>query len=90
MYKRQQETQEPKGEEKPFYLEDGTTLNNLSELLGALKFMDDTLFSKYVTPEKNDFANWVEFCLGNKELANRMRVAKSKDELVEILEGYIA
>ncbi len=72
---------------EPFYLKNGSTLGDLKELLGALKFMDQKLYEGHVSSENNDFANWVEHGLSNKKLAKQIRGVRSKSELIMVLEG---
>ena len=63
--------------EKSFWMCDGRTLKNLKELKEALETMDDEVWNYHVTPEKNDFANWVEGVFGDRQLGLSLRKVKS-------------
>ena len=59
-----------------FWVTDGNVLSNLIELRDALDAMDEKIFAHHVSKEKNDFADWIEHVLGDRELA--MKVRKSR------------
>jgi hypothetical protein len=63
--------------EKSFWLCDGRVLKNLRELALALETMDDPVWDHHVTPERNDFANWVEGVFGQAQLGAAIRKVKS-------------
>ncbi len=56
-----------------FWVTDGKILSDLVEFRDALKAMEADVFSYHVKGKKNDFANWVEFVLGDTELAGMIR-----------------
>lgn len=62
--------------EQCFWTTDGKIVANLVELRDTLTKMGDAVFSHHVTKDKNDFADWVEFVLGDAELAVKLRGAK--------------
>jgi hypothetical protein len=53
--------------------EDEKTLYSLDDLSEALNLIDPETFKRHVNPEKNDFANWVEYVFEEKELASSLR-----------------
>lgn len=62
-----------------FWVTNGTILSDLVELRDALEHMEDEIFSYHVKGKRNDFANWIEFVLGDTELAAALRkTAKPK------------
>ena len=65
----------------PFYLRKGSIVHDLKELAEALKTMDDEEYNHHVNDERNDFADWVEHSLNKKKAAERMRKAKTRQEL---------
>lgn len=69
-----------------FFLADGRTLSSLAELRDALLVMDDALFYRHVTPERNDFAAWIAGVFARQDLAERARHVRSKYELARLLE----
>lgn len=61
-----------------FWSNDGLIFANLADLRDALSDMSDEVYAHHVTPERNDFADWVEFVLLDKTCANGLRKAKGK------------
>jgi mannitol/fructose-specific phosphotransferase system IIA component (Ntr-type) len=74
---------------KYFYLDNGVVIKSLHQLSDALKAMDDELFEKHVNEEKNDFSDWLKETLKNEELAEKLSKARTKKEMVEILEVFL-
>ena len=65
-----------------FYFSNGDSAGSLDELLGKLKVIGDECFSYHVNEDKNDFANWIEFCVGDKALGKKIRNLKDKGKIV--------
>ncbi len=59
-----------------FWTVDGQILQNLLELRDALNRMPDEVFFHHVTPDRNDFANWVNEVLMDAEVSTKLRKAK--------------
>jgi hypothetical protein len=59
-----------------FWTTDGQILASLIDLEASLEKMRDKVFNYHVTKEKNDFAEWVESALGDRELADALRRSK--------------
>ena len=59
-----------------FWVHNGPVLQDLQHLRDALDEMDEQIFSHHVTNEKNDFADWVEYILQDKDLADALRKSK--------------
>lgn len=62
--------------EQCFWTTDGKIISNIVELSDALETMTGDVFTHHVTKEKNDFANWIESVLNDRELAKNLRTAK--------------
>jgi len=73
-------------EEHIFHFKDGNKAHNIADLKEAIEVISDEDFDHHVTEENNDFANWIEFSHGNKELAEDIRKAKEKKKILEVLE----
>jgi hypothetical protein len=73
-----------------FGFSNGRTANNLEELYNILKDSDDKIFSEHVNNEKNDFANWIKYCIFHTSLADKLAMIKSRDEFLKILGGEIS
>ena len=56
-----------------FWVNDGAILADLVEFSHALGEMSPETFAYHVTESRNDFADWVQFVLGDTELALALR-----------------
>ena len=72
-----------------FYLNNGTKLKNIAELMESLKYMDQDLFSFHVNKQNNDFANWIRDVFGEKELARRISLARYPTSMLKSIKKYI-
>ena len=72
-------------DDKTFLLENGLKLHSIKDLYNLLDKISDDIFYKHVTSEKNDFANWVEHVFDEKELAEKIRHAKDRAAIKEVL-----
>ncbi len=71
--------------DKYFYLQDGKMIKNLSELKASLVKMADSTFDHHVNGHKNDFSDWVEHVLEDKELAKMLRKYPTKEMMMDVL-----
>jgi len=69
-----------------FYLSNGLVLKSLEDFKSALFNMADAVFYSHVSSDRNDFANWVRDVLKDSELADRIRMAASRQQLLELLQ----
>jgi hypothetical protein len=72
-----------------FYLQNGVVLRNLRELSDAIKEMDDDLFDKHVTHDKNDFSEWIKNVFGHEDLAASVGKCHSRKDAIKALDVYI-
>jgi len=72
--------------EKSFYLHGGKEIYNVPELLGQVYTMNDETFNHHVTPDKNDFANWICHVFENKSLAKKIEKALTREKIILVLE----
>lgn len=56
-----------------FWVRDGSVLADLVELEQVLEHMAGDVFSYHVSEGRNDFADWIEFVLGDTELSAMIR-----------------
>jgi hypothetical protein len=54
-------------------------------LLAYIRDLDEETFKRFVNDEKNDFANWIKNCVGDKELATRIWQLQSKNDVTREL-----
>ena len=59
-----------------FWTNDGKIIANLVELRDTLEHMADEVFEHHVNKSKNDFADWIQYVLGDVELAKKIRAFK--------------
>jgi hypothetical protein len=76
----------PEGQE--FILKNGKPLKNLRELTEMLEHIDTETFFHHVNAERNDFANWVRHSLKDEKLADELKDAKSRKEILRILKEH--
>ena len=72
-----------------FYLNNGTPLKNLAELIDQLVNMDQNLFNYHVNKKNNDFAKWVHDVFDEKELARRMNMSRSPQGMLKSITKYL-
>ncbi len=61
-----------------FVLVDGRKLKDVRELAFALADMADDVFWHHASDAKNDFSNWINDVLKDKELADALKLVKGK------------
>ena len=71
--------------ESAFYLHNGKVLNSVRELFDEIHKMPESVFFHHVTPERNDFSNWVKDVIGDKTLAGKIAKAGTPIILKETL-----
>lgn len=59
-----------------FWVNEGPILSDLVELAEALDSMTSETYTYHVGTTRNDFADWVEYVLGDTELASLLRGSK--------------
>lgn len=72
-----------------FWTRNGDILRNLEDLSLAFGSMDDQIFLHHVTEEKNDFADWTEIVLGDKECAEALRKAKKRLDAQRVVTRHL-
>jgi len=72
-----------------FYLPSGKPVKSLRELVEELNIMSEEDFASHVTPERNDFAEWIEHVINNGVLSEQIRPLKTKQEITSALIAHI-
>ena len=75
--------------EQYFWLNNGRVLKNITELLNALKSMEDSIFYHHVSSDRNDFANWIKHVFKNDGLSYNLYNSKTRDEMVKAIEAVL-
>ena len=65
--------------DKCFWVNNGPVVRNIYEFADALEHMTAASFNYHVTSQKNDFSNWIEGVLGDKELGLKIRHRSQQD-----------
>ena len=72
-----------------FYFSNGDSAGSLDELLAKLRTIDDECFFHHVNEEKNDFADWTQFCVKDKVLSKRIRKLKDREGIVNAIDKRV-
>jgi hypothetical protein len=72
-----------------FWLRSGPGLRSLRELANKLPAMPADEFAYHAGPPRHDFAAWTEGVFGEKELAERLRRCRSKEEFQTVLYNHL-
>lgn len=68
-----------------FILCNGQPLKNVLELADAVEDLRDEIFLYHVTPDKNDFATWINDIYADSDLANELANVKDKTRMKIVL-----
>jgi hypothetical protein len=77
-------------ESNRFWCNDGAVFSNLRDLKDALSNMNSETFSHHVNSEKNDFCNWINEVVGDKDLAKEISNLKDKKSIGKKLKERIS
>lgn len=72
-----------------FWSRDGKILENLSDLKLAFGSMDDEIFLHHTEGGKNDFAEWVEHVLQDKDCAEDLRKTKKLAQAEKVISSHL-
>ena len=76
-------------DDKTFVFSNGKIAHNLEELYSIIKESDVSIFTEHVNDQKNDFANWIKYCIFHIDLANNLYGAKDKETFLKVLNDEI-
>jgi hypothetical protein len=77
-------------QEKYFVLANGKPVKNVAELAAILDQLEDHVFHHHVTPDRNDFHNWIKDVFEDVELAKKVVGSKDKKHLQLVIYRHIA
>ena len=80
----------PVPESNVFWCHDGRVFKNLDQLRAGLAGMSDDTFAYHVTPEKNDFSNWVRTSVGDTKLAGELDKSADRTQSLKRVEERLA
>ncbi|MFT4309128.1 MAG: hypothetical protein ACMXYL_01425 [Candidatus Woesearchaeota archaeon] len=72
-------------DEHIFHAVDGRILQNIHDLVALLDTIQDEHFYHHVTQDRNDFALWIENCIGDLDLSLKIRDAPDAQAVKEII-----
>ncbi len=71
-----------------FYLNDGTAVKSIGDLVNAIRQMDNDTFMSHISNNTNDFAEWIRLVKKDNALADEIAKMRTKEEIIsKILEG---
>ena len=76
-------------EDKRFFSHDGCVSSNLQQLAECLMHMSEDSYRHHVTPQKNDFSNWIRDVFGDNKLANDLTACSNAAEAAEVINSRI-
>ena len=74
--------------EQYFHMRNGVVLKCLHDLIDILEVIDNETFDYHVNNNKNDFSEWVRHIFRDNKIADKMKNAKTKLEMIETLRIY--
>jgi hypothetical protein len=77
-------------QEKYFILANGHPVKNVAELASILDQLEDHVFSHHVTPDRNDFHNWIKDVFEDVELARKIVGVDDKKHLQLVIYRHMA
>jgi hypothetical protein len=75
--------------DKRFFSHDGCVSSNLQQLAECLAHMSEDSYQHHVTPQKNDFSNWIRHVFGDDKLANDLTASSNRAEALKIIHDRI-
>ena len=69
-----------------FILKGGHRIKSMKELKESIKFMDKHTFDHHVKKDKNDFAEWIMKVIKDKGLAEKIKKASNRENILNHLE----
>ncbi len=81
---------EKRSPEKYFYVHDGSIIKSPFELANILENMDDLIYDFHTKDHGNDFVNWIRDVFHEEELAKKLENARSKQDIIRILEKNLS
>jgi hypothetical protein len=77
-------------QEKYFILANGQPVRNVAELASILDQLEDHVFNHHVTPDRNDFHNWVKDVFDDVELSRKILGISEKKHLQLVIYKHMA
>ncbi|TAL57528.1 MAG: hypothetical protein EPN86_01885 [Nanoarchaeota archaeon] len=86
---------EIKAPEMPFesitlWLSNGMVVKSLDDLSEAVSAMSEATFHYHVNVERNDFANWIQDVIGDKDLAMKLSKVHKRTDFYSLLKSHLA
>lgn len=85
---------EIKAPEMPFesitlWLSNGMVVKSLDDLAEAVSAMSEATFHYHVNVERNDFANWIQDVIGDKDLAMKLSKVHKRTDFYSLLKSHL-
>jgi purine-binding chemotaxis protein CheW len=66
-----------------FKTHEGNKIKNVHELLDYVKSFDESVFQSFVNEERNDFYEWIKNAVKDNDLAEKIKLVKSKNDVTK-------
>jgi hypothetical protein len=76
-------------EDQCFFVNDGSSVRNIFDLLDRIRSMPLHTFVHHVNDDRNDFRNWIRDVLDDEVLASRLDGKSSRNELADEIQARI-
>lgn len=75
--------------ERCFWVNNGPILKNIEALSNTLPEMGSDVFTHHVSPDKNDFGNWIRDVIGDQKLANDILSSRNKESMAKKVKARV-
>jgi hypothetical protein len=75
-------------EGQAFVLNNSVKLYSLRDLLNALSNMPEYVLNHHIMQGRNDFSNWIGDVFKYDDVAEDIKNAKNKEEIINVLKQY--
>lgn len=73
-----------------FWVANGPVFRNLEDMANGLQTLDDAQFAFHVNNDKNDFYNWINDIIGDKNLCVAIKDTKAKEAMQKKVAARVA
>jgi len=73
-----------------FHFSDQSRAETLSDLVAILSMADESVTARHVTPERNDYEQWIRHVHNNDALADQVHKCRTPHEVVEVIKKHLA
>lgn len=75
--------------DKCFWVNNGPVLRNLRELRDLIDELPRETFRHHVNSDRNDFANWIRFVIGDEALAEKLDLIRTQRQTFRTIDRRV-